>query len=180
MPNHPEKRFHFNNTITELNLPIHDNLDRTMYGNTSQYSKAYNRDLVSPPLHHPVPQHPIPPMRSPSNLEDTISSQRQHVGSNPYIPQQQQQQGSQNNQSGLRQDPSTTAFHSIGVSSDNNYGAEGASERAPGNGFGQYSNIFSDPSAQIGINVGRNALSYGQDYVARHVSKSAKDQYFEC
>lgn len=128
-----------------------------MYGNVGQ---AYKRDLATPPLHHPVPQHPIPPMRSPSNLEDTVSSHRQIENlSNPYIPQQSQQQ-----HSGLRQDPSATVFNSIGAGSSGDYSGQNAS------GFGQYSNIFSDPSTQIGINVGRHALSYGQDYVTRHVS----------
>lgn len=108
-----------------------------MYGgNTGQYTKVYNRDVGSPQLHHPVPQHPIPSMRSPSSLEDMISpqQQQQQQQQNPYIPQDN---GVQNSE-----------FPN------------------------QYNNIFNDANAQIGINVGKNAFIYGQDYVARHIPQS--------
>ena len=46
-----------------------------------------------------------------------------------------------------------------------------------------YSNIFNDPSAQIGIEVGRNALNYGQEYIGKninqYVSVSALKYYFQ-
>lgn len=46
-----------------------------------------------------------------------------------------------------------------------------------------YSNLFSDPNAQIGIEVGRNALNYGQQYIGRnlnqYVSMSALKYYFQ-
>lgn len=138
-----------------------------MYGNVGNYGKGgYRRDSVSPPLHHPVPQHPIPPMRSPSNLEETFSAQKhQKAPSNPYIPQQQL-----NHQAlprgNLTQD-SHAALNSINATSD--YGSQPDPSQQQGGAFGQYSNLFTDPSAQLGINVSRNALSYGQDYVARHV-----------
>lgn len=152
-----------------------------MYSNSGQYGKgAYLRDSVSPPLHHPVPQHPIPPMRSPSNLEDTFASQNHKRGaSNPYVPHQQQhQQQQQQSAGGQRQNnPAMSAFESVGATSDYGNAQPGQGQQQQqqqqqqqGGAFGQYSNLFMDPSAQIGINVGRNALSYGQDYVARHVS----------
>lgn len=135
-----------------------------MYGNTGQYGKgAYLRDSVSPPLHHPVPQHPIPPMRSPSNLEESFNPPKhRHTSSNAYIPQQLHQQAQNPAPSS---NTARAAFDSVGSTTDysqpHGQSAEGS--------FGQYGNFFADPTAQIGINVGRNALSYGQDYVTRHV-----------
>ncbi|CAN6607029.1 protein transport protein Yif1p [Trichomonascus vanleenenianus] len=106
----------------------------------------------SPPLHHPVPQHPIPPF-SPANPVDGL--QQQSSATNRYAPQQLQQQQQQQQQPHASQ----------------------------GFGGGSYPNIFNDPSAQIGIEVGRNAFNYGQEYIGRninqYVSVSALQYYFQ-
>lgn len=110
-----------------------------MYGgNTGQYTKVYNRDGKSPQLHHPVPQHPIPPMRSPSNLEDMIS------------PQDQQKQQRNTYQTSDNPDSNGWIFSN----------------------YNSYSKFVDDPTTKIGLDVGKNAFIYGQDYVARHIPQS--------
>lgn len=61
----------------------------------------------------------------------------------------------------------------------NNYGYHPSAAPAPpfapgpadaGPDLNPYTSIFSDPNAQLGAAVGRNALNYGRDYVSRHVS----------
>lgn len=56
-------------------------------------------------------------------------------------------------------------------------------QQAPPAEFDLYSNIFNDPSTKIGAAVGRNALTYGRDYVTRHipikVQASAFKYYFQ-
>ncbi|KAK9237522.1 YIF1-domain-containing protein [Lipomyces kononenkoae] len=84
----------------------------------------------SPPLHHPIPQHPIPPMRSPPPVQ-------QPVNTNPYIPR----------------------------SGASGYG-EGGEE-----GQGRYGNLFNDATAQVGLQVGRNAMLAGQEYVEQNFGK---------
>lgn len=79
---------------------------------------------------------------------------------NPYVPQAQNQWG-QGQQQPQQQGP----------------GDQGMG------GYGAYSNIFSDPQAQIGIEVGRNALNYGQQYLGKninqYVSMNALKYYFQ-
>lgn len=120
----------------------------------------------SPPLHHPIPQHPIPPFRSPPPAEgyqrQQSGQQQQPQGSNPYAPPPEAAAAAGNANSSI---PPTA-------------GAAG------GGGFtGAYPNLFNDPSAQIGIEVGRNALNYGQEYIGKninqYVSFSAFKYYFQ-
>lgn len=124
-----------------------------MYANQGQqppYGDSGN--LGSPPLHHPIPQHPIPPFRSPPPVDgyQQQQQQQQQQSSNPYAPPQHQQQ------------------QQTGVGGFNG---------------GPYPNIFNDPSAQIGIEVGRNALNYGQEYIGKninqYVSVTALKYYFQ-
>ncbi|KAK7204173.1 putative membrane protein [Myxozyma melibiosi] len=93
---------------------------------------------ASPPLHHPVPQHPIPPMRSPP----PPIQQQQHgrsVNTNPYMPQA---------------------------------GAVPAASSGyvPGSASGGY-NLFNDTTAQVGLQVGRNAVLAGQEYVEQNFGR---------
>lgn len=97
----------------------------------------------SPPLHHPVPQHPIPPFRSPPPAEGFARGSG--AAGNPYVPQQSDGQ------------PAAAA-------------AAAAASYGQPTGLGGYSNLFTDPSAQIGIEVGRNAFNYGQEYIGKNVS----------
>lgn len=76
---------------------------------------------------------------------------------NPYVPQQLNQQG-----------------HPQAQAQAGGYTGPGAS---------MYTNIFQDPSAQLGIEVGRNALNYGQEYIGKNlnqvVSVSTIRYYFQ-
>lgn len=111
----------------------------------------------SPPLHHPIPQHPIPPFRSPPPPEGfpAPTAQRQ-AASNPYIPSDVRSSNSSHTQ------PTGMVFSGAGTS---------------------YTNFLSDPSAQLGIEVGRSALNYGQEYIGKnfnqYVSVSALKYYFQ-
>ncbi|KAK9457136.1 YIF1-domain-containing protein [Dipodascopsis uninucleata] len=91
-----------------------------------------HRQPSSPPLHHPVPQHPIPPMRSPP------PPQMQGTNPNPYIP---------------------------GTSGSTN--ANSANRYADS----RYSNLFNDATAQVSLQVGRNAMMAGQEYVEQNFGK---------
>ncbi|ANB14915.1 hypothetical protein AWJ20_2530 [Sugiyamaella lignohabitans] len=122
---------------------------------------------LSPPLHHPVPQHPIPPFRSPPPAE---------MSGNPYIPQGNQGPGpvpgqaqSHGGWSGQHQAPQ---HHPGGQyqPSGNMYQPQQPQNQGSFGTGAPYANIFNDPSAQIGIEVGRNALNYGQEYIGRNVS----------
>ncbi|KAK9379899.1 YIF1-domain-containing protein [Kockiozyma suomiensis] len=93
------------------------------------YQQQHNP--ASPPLHHPVPQHPIPPMRSPPPLQQ----QGRPVNSNPYLPQ---------------------GGAASGYAPDN-----------AGNGY----NLFNDTTAQVGLQVGRNAVLAGQEYVEQNFGR---------
>lgn len=110
----------------------------------------YSNTPNSPPLHHPIPQHPIPPFRSPPPAEGFQSVGNVNQQSNPYIPQDV---GTTDNGS----QPSGMMFSGAGTS---------------------YTNFLSDPSAQIGIEVGRNALNYGQEYIGKNVSIIGKSIHF--
>lgn len=137
-----------------------------MYANTGQFSRDA---AATPPLHHPVPQYPIPPMRSPPNLDDkfaTTNHRHQKNASNPYVPQNQQSHRQVQGGASYSSDPARAAFDSIAsASQEYAYQQPGQQPGPAGPGF----DLFSDPTAQIGLNVGRNAISYGQDYVSRHV-----------
>lgn len=112
-----------------------------MYSSNSGQAPFQGNPAGSPPLHHPIPQHPIPPFRSP-----------------PPADQQQRSFGSQNQ--GYA--PSQNVYAPVTGSQGQAQGGQGA--------FGAYGNFLSDPSAQIGIEVGRNALNYGQEYLGKNVS----------
>jgi hypothetical protein len=105
----------------------------------------------SPPLHHPVPQHPIPPFRSPPPVEGPqIGGGGQRQGANPYIPQGNKWEG---------QPGGTTGGYNMPGPDAQSYQAST---------FAPYANLFTDPSAQMGIAVG---LNYGQEYLGRNVSQ---------
>ncbi|KAG9248671.1 ER to Golgi transport protein-like protein Yif1 [Calycina marina] len=98
---------------------------------------------ISPPLHHPVPQHvsTVPQLRSPP--PPVPQNQQQSYGGNPYQPQPQQ---------------------------------------GGGGNFGAYGGFISDPTAQMGFQVGQTALRHGTDYVeqnfSRFVNVTAVKHYF--
>jgi hypothetical protein len=114
-----------------------------MYSGEQQHrgSQYSSATPSSPPLHHPVPQHPIPPFRSPPPSTASSSANKYASAAQPSAEQWQGQQ-----QSG-------SSFGGPGIP-----------------GFGGYQNLFTDPSAQLGIEVGRNALNYGQEYIGKSVS----------
>lgn len=114
----------------------------------SQYSSA---TPSSPPLHHPVPQHPIPPFRSPPPATASSSANR-------YAPPATQAAGGQ----WQEQQTGGQSFGGAGIP-----------------GLGGYQNIFSDPSTQLGIEVGRNALNYGQEYIGKSVSLLREPFFFK-
>lgn len=131
-----------------------------MFNPGSQFS----RDARSPPLHHPVPQHPIPDIRSPPNLNEPVaSSSVNNAGRNPYAPATGP--GSLGPQGSFVNDlgPSA-AFNSIGNNQNTN------TQGYPGSGFSGFQQYLNDPSAQIGLSVGRNALHYGHEYIEKNVS----------
>ncbi|KAK9447389.1 YIF1-domain-containing protein [Limtongia smithiae] len=100
------------------------------------YSQFNRGTPASPPLHHPVPQHPIPPMRSPPPAAQAT---------NPYLPR---------SAAGGNYAPSD-------AQGDAGAGAAG----------GRYGNIFNDTTAQVGLQVGRNAVLAGQEYVEQNFGK---------
>ena len=53
-----------------------------------------------------------------------------------------------------------------------NYGANPYQQgpQAGGSGFGGYGNFMSDPTAQMGFQVGQTALKHGTEYVEQNVS----------
>lgn len=126
----------------------------------------FSRDARSPPLHHPLPQHPIPNIHSPPNLDEGVASSMHSANTihNPYQPAAPVS-GNMNTQGGFNSNygPST-AFSSVGaVPMPNQQGPAGS-------GFGGFQQYLNDPSAQIGLTVGRNALNYGQEYLGKNVS----------
>lgn len=145
-------------------------IDRPMFNPGSQFT----HDAQSPPLHHPVPQHPLP--RSPPNFNDAIPAQAQAANPNPYAPataytgpsaqQQQQQQQTQD-------PPQAFGHHAFGAATALNSIGSTQQQTQPNAGFSGFQQYLNDPSAQIGLSVGRNALNYGQEYIGKNVSVSS-------
>jgi hypothetical protein len=102
----------------------------------------YSNTPNSPPLHHPIPQHPIPAFRSPPPPEGLEQGGKVNRQANPYVPQDV-------GTAQTSQQPAGMMFSGAGTS---------------------YTNFLSDPSAQLGIEVGRSALTYGQEYIGKNVS----------
>lgn len=124
----------------------------------------FNSEAQSPPLHHPMPQHA---MQSSPNFEETI---KQTNTSRGFMPNNQQaqhapQQGFFGSGSGSA--PLNT-FNAYGNTNQGTQASQGGS--MGGSGFGGFQQYFNDPSAQIGLAVGRNALNYGQEYLGKNVS----------
>lgn len=114
-----------------------------MYSGNSGQPPFQGNPAGSPPLHHPIPQHPIPPFRSPPPDQQQRSFGSQNQG---YAPSQNIYAPATGNQ----------------AQAQGGQGGQGT--------FGTYGNFLNDPSAQIGIEVGRNALNYGQEYLGKNVS----------
>lgn len=110
----------------------------------------------SPPLHHPVPQHPVHFQQggygNPAGAAQSGGASRQpQAYRNPYAPPQGIQQTAPQAQ------PSTIQ-------------PQGVPNMIP-NVPTALNSILSDPNAQLGFEVGRNALNYGQEYIGRNMGK---------
>lgn len=129
-----------------------------MFNPGSQFS----REIHSPPLHHPVPQHPS--IHTPTNLEATVSISQTPSNQNLYTPKLNSNPSRQQQSSfGSNDFGASTALNSIG--STQPVKSQGQIE----SGFGGFQQYLNDPSAQIGLTVGRNALNYGQEYIGKNV-----------
>lgn len=130
----------------------------------------FSRDARSSPLHHPVSQHSVPSAHSASSSSNAASAYNNPTVNSihsQYAPASAT--GMMNSQEPLRSNfGPTTAFNSMG-------GASGQNPQGPtGAGFGGFQQYLNDPSAQIGLSVGRNALNYGQEYIGKNVSENLK------
>ncbi|KAF2715889.1 ER to Golgi transport protein Yif1 [Polychaeton citri CBS 116435] len=119
------------------------------------YRPAWSDPLAnSPPLHHPVPQHVsiVPQLRSPP--PPTLHGQ----GS------QQDTQGGQRGAYGYSQSPLQSLDSGVGSMHP------------------AFGSILNDPTAQLGFQVGQNAVIAGQEYVQynfnRYLNTSATKHYF--
>ncbi len=140
--------------------------------NQDEYSQGYtprgSQGINTPPLHHPVPQHPINNLRSPIFTEPAPSQfdasgaefgvgTAGHVRTSAYQPQAQAPQ--------------------VQVPMPNQPQLGGQPSNIP------YGNFFSDTRSAVGLQVGRNAVLAGQEYVQanfkQYVSVTELRYYFQ-
>jgi len=102
---------------------------------------AMHRHNVSPPIHHPVPQRPVqvPVMQSPPPPPQSSDPYDSPYGAPSYPTQASQHAQHQ-----------SAGYNQFG-------------------GFGQGASFFADPTAQMGFNVARAAMSGGTDLAEKNV-----------
>jgi hypothetical protein len=132
-----------------------------------------------PPLQHPVPTHPL---KVPEPPATPVSSEYQRYVSTPQPPPGEQQQQGGNygtpNYYGYPSQPGVQQQHSAQRGPTLRGPIQQQGPQAGQQGFGQWGGFnMEGATAQLGLQLGQNAVAAGQEYVTRSVCSTVRSIY---